>query len=184
MNVTLSHRVFGIRALMRKVMSEDRGSSFIEVIGAMVVITIVTSAFLLSFNSMSSAQNKAHSVDIAGQYARGILEEAKSTPWTRLCFEVADAGYRSTYKAENTSACAADSLGPDNERIMPTESVKVRGLDLDIRTDITFRGSNVKRVTVQATFSRGTKTSTNTYSTLLSARPDVKAPSGVKKQES
>ena len=175
--------LIGFFQRVRSVLRNDRGDAMIEVLGVMVVVAIVTTMFAQSSISLGKSQNRSHNADVSIQVARGILEQAKATPWNNVGFVSGEANYQATFTvngiAENTVQVATSDLPAG--RILPKYTTTVRGLPVTATTNITWTDANkrTKRITVGTKWSKNGRSGSSTYSLLLSASPNDSAPVAV-----
>lgn len=175
----------GITGFFKRVrtrLNSDSGDAMIEVLGVMVVVGILTSMFAQSAISLGKSQNRSHNADVSIQVARGVLEQAKATPWNKIGFASSDAGYQPTLGnvagAETTAEIPASELSLMPGRILPLTVTTVRRLPVTTRTDITFTDADkrTKRISVTTVWNKNGRTGSSIYSLLLAASPNDKSP--------
>jgi type II secretory pathway pseudopilin PulG len=189
-NMTARSATSGLSGLLerlRNLLRNDRGDALIEVIGVMVVVSIVSALFTQSSIGLNQGQNRAHNVDVSIQVARGIIEQAKATPWNSLGFATTDPGYTpydgGQFENRNVVELPSTSLPATSLRIMPKTTETVRGVSITARTHITYgyidTNRQIKVVTVNTSYVNRGRTSSHTYSVMLAAEPSDKNPPAV-----
>lgn len=116
---------------------DEAGMTLIEVMIAMLLLTVVLSALagvlITSLRALHGNETRAR----ANALANEVLEDLQGRAWEEVGFLASDAGFRADFDGEDTVVVDSDDAG-GAERPLPQQTVTRDGIDYDVRTDITW----------------------------------------------